>query len=90
MFSGILQRNTIQLEIQAILPHIFNIFTKELSMIDGIACKILNAQTNRFITVLPYKDNCPEIFIKLMTLQAQMKRCNALLNVQLETLISTL
>lgn len=90
MFSGILQRNTIQHEIQAILPHIYKIFIKELSMISGIANKMLNAHNNGHVTVIPNKNNCPEIFILLMLMQSLIIRSNALMNVQLDALITSL
>lgn len=90
MFSGILQRDTIQYEIQAILPHIYNIFIKELSMIYGIASKMLNAHNNRNVIIIPSKNNYPEIFMLLMLIQSLIKRCNALMNVQLDALISSL
>lgn len=92
MFANIVQRQTIQSELQVILPHILAVYREELLLIESIVSDVLLAFEYRGVEAcIPLeRSNFPPMAGAMMWLENYMRRCDVFGAPELNALIKVL
>lgn len=92
MFANIVQRQTIQSELQVILPHILSVYREELLLIESIVSEVLLAFEYRGVdAIVPLEhNNFPPMAGAMMWLENYQRRCDVFAASEVKSLIKVL
>ncbi|XP_037943923.1 dynein beta chain, ciliary-like [Teleopsis dalmanni] len=90
MFGNILHRQTIQPELQVVLPHILKVFGEELQQIEMIVCEVLLAYEYQGLTAIPINCNFPPMAGAVLWLEQHLLHCDILTTHDLNKFIKKL
>ncbi|XP_073817377.1 dynein beta chain, ciliary-like [Musca autumnalis] len=92
MFANIVQRQTIQSELQVILPHLLSVYGEELLLIESIVSEVLLAFEYRGIeAIIPLERiTFPPMAGAMMWLENYQRRCDVFASCEVNALINVL